>query len=169
MRNIIFHIISEQMFDHYTTMDESDFYEHLESLNADSVQNQDPVDAKDSVERLVSRLQNAGLKVETATGPESEEFYVFQTGNAEETKTCKCQYFAAAFAKLQEMVGQMSLETFLSDGTEEYQLRMLIKNTSGDMVYYGDWMESSLSLDSFIRKLTPNSVYYIAPETVYVR
>ena len=63
----------------------------------------------------------------------------------------------------------MSLETFLSDGTEEYQLRMLIKNTSGDMVYYGDWMESSLSLDSFIRKLTPNSVYYIAPETVYVR
>ena len=74
------------MFDHYTTMDESDFYEHLESLNADSVQNQDPVDAKNSVERLVSRLQNAGLKVETATGPESEEFYVFQTGNAEETK-----------------------------------------------------------------------------------
>ena len=46
---------------------------------------------------------------------------------------------------------------------------MLIKNTSGDMVYYGDWMESSLSLDSFIRKLTPNSVYYIAPEAVYVR
>ena len=109
MRNIIFHIIPEKMLDHYTTMDESDFYEHLESLNADSVQNQDPVDAKNSVERLVSRLQNAGLKVETATGPESEEFYVFQTGNAEETKTCKCQYFAAAFAKLQEMVGQMSL------------------------------------------------------------
>ena len=63
----------------------------------------------------------------------------------------------------------MSLETFASDGLEEYQLRMLIKNTDGDMVYYGDWMETTLTLDGFIRRLTPGSAYCIAPETVYMR
>lgn len=169
MRGVIFHIISERGIDNYTAMDASDFEEHIEGLCVESVQNQHPKDAKASVERLVSRLQSAGFAIETTTGPEDEKFYVFHTGIEEETLARKCQYFATAFAKLQEMVRQMSLETFASDGTEEYELRMLIKNTYGDMVYYGDWMEDSYSLDGFIRQLTPNSTYYIAPETVYMR
>lgn len=169
MRGVTFHIISESKIDNYTAMSASDFDEYVESMGIESVQDQHPVDAKNSVERLISRLRSAGFEIDETFGPDEEKFFVFRTGSEEETMARKCQYFAAAFAKLQEMVSQMSLETFASDGLEEYQLRMLIKNTDGDMVYYGDWMETTLTLDGFIRRLTPGSAYCIAPETVYMR
>lgn len=167
-RGIMYHIGTENEIDNYTKMDESDFYGSTSSLCVDYVKNQAPEEAKNSVEALVSRFQAAGFKVEQSTDPALEGFYFFKTGDEAELTACKSGYFAAAFASVQKMVNNMSLETFASDGPEEFMLRSLINNNSGDAVYFGEYLEAVYSLDSFVRKLSPNTGYYIAPETVYM-
>lgn len=165
-RGIMYHIGSEGEIGNYTAMDESDFYGSCAALGVDHVLNQTPEDAKTSVGNLVSRLWAAGFRVKLSVDPEG--FYFFRTGDEAELIVCKCKYFAAAFTSLKKMICSMSLETFASDGPEEFTLRSLIDNNSGDAVYFGDYLEAAYSLDSFIRKLEPNKGYYIAPETVYL-
>lgn len=165
-RGIVYHIVTD--LDGYTAMDESDFYDSLGALGVDRVANQHAEDAKNSVERLVERLQKAGFAV-APINFEDEDFFSFTTGDEEETLARKSQYFAPAFAAFQKLASSTSLETFASDRNEEYELRRLIDNRMGDGVYYGNGLyEEFHSMDSFIRKLTPNTTYYIAPETVYM-
>lgn len=167
-RGIIYHIGLASKIEDYDMMDESHFYSRLEALDIDYITNQASHEAKESIARLVSRLRAAGFKVELSMDPHYESFYFFNTGDEDELTVCKSGYFAAAFTSLQKMVNSMSLETFASDGQEEFTLRNLINNKIGDAVYFGEMYEDVYSLDSFIRKLSPNKSYYIAPDTIYM-
>lgn len=167
-RGVMYHIGHETEIGNYVPIDESEFYEEISALGVDYVQNQHPENAKVSVSNLVQRLWAVGFKVKLTTDPDLEGFYLFQTGSEAELTACKAAYFKSAFESMKQMVNTMSLETFASDGGEEYMLRSLINNKMGDAVYYGAYLEEVYSLDSFIRKLTPNTGYYIAPETIYM-
>lgn len=168
-RGIMYHITLDS--ENVNTMCEEDFYEELRSLCIDSVKDRPQEDAQNDVRGLAERFKSAGFSIEEYTPLDENESPmwscpVIKTGDEATLETCKMKYFASAFGKLQKRVQEMSLQTFVSDTSTASSLRTLIANTYADAVYYGEPYEGIYSLDGFVRRMKPNTTYYIAPETV---
>lgn len=170
-RGTMFHITHSP--EDASSMSESDFYQDLDSLGVDFVRDNEPDVSKEEIDSLVERLRKAGFIIETYI-PEDEHEEpmdpapVIITGNADSLEECKMNYFKNAFKVMQEKASAMTLKQFSSDTLDTYELRMMIENTMGDAVYYGDPYEAPYSMDGFIRRLEPNRKYYIDPNTVFM-
>lgn len=168
-RGIMYHIAETS--EAACGMDENYFYDSLDSLCVDFVQNRTQEEAKEDISNLVHALRCAGFTIGsyTGTGPNDEpvpDCATIVTGDEQTLHICKENYFRGKLDALKKAVSDLSLETFAEDTFATYNIRMLCEDTMDDAVYYGETYEGIHSLDGFIRRLSPNRVYYIAPETV---
>lgn len=81
------------------------------------------------------------------------------------TNEIKAKYFQHRLERLKAAVYNMTLEQFSTDyeshGDDDadiYDLRLLIRDTCGDLVYFENEV---MPVDDFVRKAEPNKKYYI--------
>ena len=158
-RGMIYHITKQR--EDLGLMSEDDFYGMTGALGCDYVEDCKDASARNALERLHMALWDAGMKVH-CTGME-RCWFSFHT--PADISRAKSVYFEEKFKKMKQMADAITPEQFSSDSSEVYRLRMVIEDTFGDMVWDGYELHTA---DRFIRKLEPDTVYYVADNTVYM-
>lgn len=106
--------------------------------------------------------------VERLTG--DEPGYKITTPGTPELEKAKQSYFAAKFATFQYIAKNISIDQFIQHHNEAMlKLETCINDRNHDHVaFFDNRGMSAMPLDSFIRKLEPNTIYYLSETTITV-
>lgn len=167
--SVMYHITAEP--ERLGCMTEEDFYDHIDALGADYVQDQDPEDAKYALDALRRRLDDAGFAT-SDPDPEDgydDEAFRFTTGGQDALDACKDGWFKDIFKELRSKVAAMTLAQFSRDTGPAYGLTELVNDRFGDHAYLDMGTgPATYTVPSFIRNLEPGRTYYVSSNTVYL-
>ena len=146
-------------------MEASDFYDHLEALNAQFVTNAMPEDAAARRREFLERLKKYGAEVGDELDPDTGETLTYFVISEQ----VKINYFAKRLDELKKIIADMDIEVFagVAEGADHASLsyaESLISNEYSDMVYFN---QAAYSVDSFIRNATGGK-YYIGDSVVFL-
>lgn len=147
---------------------ESQFYEHVDALGADYVQDVDPDQAAQLVKDFAEELRKCGFLVtpfqyEDDLG-ETRDGFMLETGSMHQLRTAQAAYFGPRMKQLKEAVRDIDPIRFCSDGGYAIELRNMIVNPYADVVHSQN--DTCKDLDDFIRDLVEGEVLYIGPDVV---
>lgn len=165
-RGIIYHAVLDE--NNCGMMSASDFEDCLDVMHIDSVLDQAPEDAADSIANLLSWIKTGKFEIIEKDLPEDCAF-IIKTGDAEQLAYCKRQLFARGFEELKKKLDFLSLDTFASDFIEIASIRDILENTYADAVYFDAGTgPGTYTLDGFMRRLEPNKTYFVSANTVWM-
>lgn len=169
-RGYIYHIVTDP--DNLGNMSASNFYEDIDALCVEFVEDSDPAIAAQNTNSFASMLANSGFLIRPDTDSESQDrevaAFILETGGQHHLDECRKRYFKPLLDALKQEVASMDLDTFVSERCNTYSLKSKINDDYGDAVYLDttDYGGVLYTMHEFIRGLEPNMVYYVAQNTV---
>jgi len=141
-------------------IDESDFYDDLNTLGCDYVMNVTDEDAKYALERVAKALKKAGFTVQFENLPEDCAF-VLKTGDEAELKNCQKGWFHSYFDTFKQLAGTITLDEFACSDDAVYPIQTAMDDRYNDGVYLDMGTGPKFyRFMSFVRKLQPNQEYF---------
>lgn len=169
-RGYIYHIVSDP--DDLGSMAASDFYDDLDALCVEYTEDSAPETAQHNTNCLARALEQDGfvIRPDTEAADEGREAaaFVLETGDQASLDACRRKYFGPLLAELKKEVAALDLDTFSSDRCNTYSLTSKINDDYGDAVYLNvsEYGSMIYTMHGFIRRLDPNTTYYVAQNTV---
>ena len=163
-RGIVYHVTHDA--DAFGGMSASTFYDSMDAMGCDIIDDQAPEDAAESVARLRAALEKAEFTVEDGPAGGIE---IVTKDNERILDRAKSNWFRKRFNKLKQRVTLMPLHEFATDVLCPSDLKAMISDDHGDKIWYdGGDGACMYSLDGFIRRMRPGRRYLVAPNTVYI-
>ena len=172
-RGYIFHITTDP--DNLGCINASDFFEYLDALSAQYVDDVSPENALVCTNALCKVLENNGFPVVPDTEADEDgrdaAAFIIKTGDPESLAACKMRYFNPLLEALKEEVAALELATFASSECNTYSLTSKINDGYSDMVYLevGNYGGSTYTMHEFIRQMNPDTTYYVAANVVLMK
>lgn len=163
-RGTIYHLSTDP--ESMGSMDESDFYNFLDRLDIDFVQNENPENSESSLAWLRDKLASSGFEIVEQNLPEGCAF-AFQTGSANTLMLAKMAWFSDRYRALNRYLGTLSLEDFATSTSKAFQISELAEDPRGDAVWLDEGCGAcTKNLLDTVRDLAPDTVFYVAKNTV---
>lgn len=176
IRGTIYYITADPCPLH--AMDESDFYDRVDALEVDYVQNDSAETAAQEIARLRTNLEKAGFGLVLPNGngewPGDIEVdacappaFGFVTDSRDALDTARINWFARDLAELKAKVAALTPREFACDTAAAARIVELTSDTCGDAVYLDMGTGPALyTVPVFMRNLEPGRTYYVAANTV---
>ena len=146
-------------------LDKENFYDKLDILHADYVDNIGFHAREDQIESLRQYLitenhapfqksdnPNVALQIKPMTQTQLRNY--------------QKSYFKNQYEELiKKITGEMTLSDFARNSQNLYDTNLLLDNWQKSWVYYRD--KRLITLDQFIRDMTPNTTYYFGKKSVF--
>lgn len=169
-RGILYNITTEP--DDLGLMNAVLFYERLDELGADYVEDLRGERAKEGLETLKQALKDAGFPIREITAEEKYDIYAAFTLLPMDEETLlenRKNYFRSRFTAAKKAMEELDETQFATDSAELYNIQMLLDDEYNDAVWLGDENgERVLTMCSCIRELQPNTTYYVAESTIFM-
>lgn len=152
-RGHIYYITTDEHKD--VGFDESSYYGRLDALDIDYVLNQTKEDSEIPLEWLQELMQKAGAAIGYGYDNGSFAFsFCF-----EKTEKMQQDYFRPKLEKLKKETEALTLFDVIRAAPS---LDTILDNQYGDLVELDDGeTESLVSMDTFIRRIKPGTIYYV--------
>lgn len=152
------------------SMSEDAFYDSADALGADYVQDQDEERSRHPIDVLYNALKAAGFHPVRVDDPEDHEAFRFRSGKDQAAMDGrKDAWFQDQFQRLQAKAASMTLADFARSTGPAYDLMEMVNDRFGDHVHLDMGTgPASYTLPSFIRNMEPDTLYYVAANTVYL-
>lgn len=148
-------------------LDESEFYDRLDTLSVSYVKNHDKYTTESEIENLTERFQSCGFPVREITNEKGIALKVIGPLGKEELDAAKAAYFKSQFQLLSNLMQAVDMEKFITDSFA-YQLASAVEDTYGDCICLdaGMGVREIHTMDKFIRLMQPDKGYYLGPKAV---
>lgn len=172
-RGYIYHITTTP--DNLGCIDASDFFENLDALSAQYVEDVSPDNALVCTSALRKELESDGFPIVPDTEADEDgrdtAAFIIKTGNLESLSVCKMRYFEPLLEALKKEVAALELATFASYECGAHSLTSKINDDYGDVVYLeaGNYGGSTYTMHEFIRQMNPDTTYYVAANVVLMK
>ncbi len=142
------------------SFDERTYYDKLDILGVDYVQNQTKEESEIPLEHMQKVMQMLGAV--TGYGHDNRDFaFSFWFDDVEKAKQ---DYFRPKLNNLKQQVEALTLSDVIHSAP---YLDFIMDNDQGDLVVFDDEdYECNVSLDNFIRKLEPHVNYYVYKKVI---
>lgn len=172
-RGYIYHITIDP--DSLGCIDSGDFFEDLDALSAQYVEDVSPENALVCTSSFDKVLTDKGFR--TAPDTEASEdgretaAFIIETGDLESLTACKMRYFEPLLEALKKEVATLDLATFATYECNSYSLISKINDDYEDVVYLdvGEYGGSTYTMHEFIRQMEPNTTYYVASNVILMK
>lgn len=113
------------------------------------------------------KLETAGLPYENN---QNDPYIKFTTPDIENLNAIKRKYFQKAFEKFQKLARKLTLDQFVEyQSRDVLSLEKLLNDRLSDYVAFTNHLGTSYTtLDNFVKKLEPNTTYYLSKSCVVV-
>ena len=141
-------------------MEKSDFFNDLDQLHVEFVENAEPEQARAQLDWLRQLFANSGAELGEDVDPDTNE-PIFWIRISDDTKR---RFYESRFSYAKKLLSEMSLNVF--SGVEHGSLGLLkstIDDDYGCMVYLD---ESFYTLDDFVRYAIPDKKYTFSNNVV---
>lgn len=150
-RGNIYYITKDK--DRDISFTESDYYDKLDALCLDYVKDQDEEESEAPIGWLRDMLSGLGAAVTEGAG---DFAFSFSFGGVEKMQQ---EYFRP---KLEELKKQAEALTLFSVIRSAPCLDQILDNDCGDLVTLAeDGRDTDITVDDFIRRIKPGTVYYV--------
>lgn len=163
-------------------IDESDFYDHVETLGSDYVQNYDEETSRRETDRLRKALDLPGLVFwpgpdgnwpgtpgygfDPDEPPENAAF-AFIAEDQAAVDEAKRAWFKDSLERLKSLVAGMDLDKFALGTSAAHDIKSLADDGYSDAVYLDTGTGPAVyTMDTFIRNLHPRTAYFVCKDTV---
>ena len=167
-RGILYHITTN--LHNVGRMNKDFLNESPDELSVDYLKNLRGRGAEESLQNLIESLETAGFTILKTPEEERDNGYVSFTLLPMDKKTLlrsKKAYFKDQFERAKKTMEKLDETQFATDSMELWNMQQALENTYGDAVWFGDHeSEYVVSLQDCIRKLQPDTTYYVADNTV---
>lgn len=154
-RGYIYYITTDR--DASVSFGESDYYEKLDSIGADYVQDVNAKDSEEPLEGLMGTM--SGMGAETAPAEMPGFAFTMRFGKVEQMLE---NYFKPRLEKLKKEAAKLDLSSVIRSGPS---LDYICNNQYGDAVELHDAETNDsgtfLTLDDFVRQIRPGATYYV--------
>ncbi len=157
-RGYIYYVTSDKDID--PTFTESNYYDSLDSLGADYVQDCDEEDSVEQISWFEDKLKGMGAVISTDNLQDGFSFS-FRFDRVNEMQQA---YFKIKLEKLKEEASKLTLfDVIRSAPTLDY----ITNDTYGDMVEFcGVNSSATITVDNMVRQIEPGVTYYVCNKTI---
>ena len=138
------------------------FYGDEAAMQVEYFADRGPEEAERDLEILCDKLRAAKLDVIPI-----DDGYKLTTYDKANVETCQMAYFEKSLETLKEIVSRLSLKTFATDVTCPYDITQHIQDDYSDALHLDMGTGAATdTLDGFVRRLQPNTAYYISRNAI---
>lgn len=164
-RGYIYHISADPEV--FPGLDESDFYESLDSMACDYVENCGAGRA-DILSGLKNSLKSAGFEIQEENLPDACVF-AFCAGDENELKTRQGNWFRGWYNRFKELSQAITLEQFACGTEHIYPIQEALNDNYDDAVYLDMGTGPAFyAFMRFMRTLLPDKTYYVEDACVFM-
>lgn len=165
-RGYIFHVTTDSFA--MGTLSASDFYESLNQLQADYTEDASSETANEVLQtNFLSILSRIGFSIDPFSTDDANG-YVIHPLDETGVRRAKELYFAPKLKEFQEIATNMTLDRFVDTNTPSDINTVVDNNYTDGVQFENQYGGLFYTMDAFIRRLSPNTEYFVSDNIIFM-